>query len=90
MSQDLKQAVLELAASGVQTVASLSPGLGKPGLTAALQGLAAILRAAEVAMRQHGKSVDDIVRDISLPPQLDTTWRGEVDTAVGKKPRRPR
>lgn len=85
---DHRQAALELVASGFQTIASLSPALGQPGLTAALQGIAAILRAAELAMRNHGKSVDDIVRDISLPKRIDETFRVEVDAEVTRKPRR--
>ena len=88
--KELKQGALEILASAAQTAASLSPGLGRPGLTPVLQGLAAILRASEVAMRVHGKTVDEIVRDISLPRQLDTTFRGDVDTEVQKKKPRPR
>ncbi len=86
--RDSKRAALELAASAAQTMASLSPALGVPYLTPALQGVAAILRASEVAMRMHGKTVDDIVRDISLPKAVDETFRREVDEEISRKPRR--
>lgn len=74
------------ALEGLATVAVAgAPMLGgpvAPGVAAA--GL--ILEAAARQMRLHGKSVEEILQAIEMPPALDTSFRSEIDSKIQKKP----
>jgi hypothetical protein len=37
-------------------------------------------------MRDHGKTVDEILRDIKMPRKLDTSFRELTDERVREKP----
>lgn len=52
----------------------------------ALTGVAAVLKATALMMRDHQKSVDEIVRDIRMPRKLDTTFRDDIDSRIQEKP----
>lgn len=87
--REAQRAALELGASMLQTGAHLAPGLipGAPGLLGpALAGAAEILRAAEVAMRDRGQSVADIVAAIKMPRKLDTSFRDDLDERIRDLP----
>lgn len=63
-------------------------GAQKLGATTSPTGLAllaagTILKTAALAMRDHGKSVDEILHQIRMPRKLDTSWRDDIDRKLG-------
>lgn len=80
--EEIIRDVIEVTASALQTGAHLARGLAVP----VLEGLAALARAIEVAMRDHGKSVEEIVHAIKMPRKLDTSSRDDIDERIREKP----
>jgi len=62
--------------------------IGGPWSTAATAA-AGVAKAAALMMRDHGKSVDEIIADIRRSRPLDTSWRDELTGEIEKKPEKP-
>lgn len=85
-----QRAALELAASMLQTGASIAPGLipGAPGILGpALSFLAELVRTAEVLIRDHGMTPEEIIAAMKMPRKLavDGTRR-DIDERVRELP----
>jgi hypothetical protein len=46
----------------------------------------ALTWAASTAIRDQGRSVDEIIESIAMPPALDTSFQAEVDARIRGKP----
>lgn len=49
----------------------------------ALMGVASVLKTSALVMRDSGKSIEEILRDIKMPRRLDMSWRDEIDSKIG-------
>ena len=67
----------DLAMAGAQRLGATTSPTGL-----ALLAVSSLLKAAALAMRDGGKSVDEILTGIRMPRKLDTSWRDEIDRQI--------
>jgi len=68
----------ELIGSRVGGVAGAAVGMTIKLLTSAIAN----------AMRNQGRSVDDILAAIAMPKPLDTSFQADIDAAIAAKPKK--
>ena len=74
--------VLENAGRAART---LGATFGPAGVGIGL-ALSELLQAAAVAMRDEGKSLEQVLRDIRAPRKIDLSFRDELDAQVNALP----
>lgn len=73
------ETALDVAGDVAMRISERIPG----PFSLAMMGVAGVLKAAALMMRDHGKSVEEIIHDIKMPRRLDTTWRADIDQKIG-------
>ena len=79
--------LLDIVGDVASAVAS-SPAANRllGGWTLAITGLAALAKTTAGVMRDHDKPLEQVLKDIKLPPKLDTSWREDIDSEIREKP----
>jgi hypothetical protein len=82
LPHDAAQNVLDIGGTVLTAIGNAIGGPWATGMTLA----AGVAKAAALMMRDHGKTIDELIADIRRPRPLDTSWREELEQEIRDKP----